>query len=186
MESFAILSPTFILIASRLCGTATLFGVATIMSSKKKKRKKKKRKPGDCSRCTRNGEAFYCYKKSYVFDIDLAREIVADGRELVELDSEDVDDAIDRCQINEGHLAHVDPSFPGIVGHLFFRDDDGTYIRGHRLIDGHHRATRCKRDGLPFYVYVLTEEESLAALTKGPEGSRPEHIIPAEVPASSE
>jgi hypothetical protein len=152
--------------------------------NEKKKKKRKKRDRDDCSRCTRKTEAFYCYKKNYVFDIDMAREIVADGRETVELDPEDVENAIDRCQINEEHVAHVDPSYPGIVGHLFFRDDDGTYAHGHRLIDGHHRATRCWRDGLPFYVYVLTEEESVAVLSKGPEGSRPEHLIPAEVPVT--
>ena len=95
---------------------------STVASNSKKKRKqskrgKKLRDRGDCSRCTRNGEAFYCYNKNYVFDIDMAREIVSDGREFVELDPEDVDRSIDRCQINEGHLAHVDPKYPGIVGH---------------------------------------------------------------------
>lgn len=145
---------------------------------------RKKKKSDDCSRCTRNGEAFYCYKKNFVFDIDLAREFIADGREPVELDEEDVDHSINRCEINEGHLAHVNPDFPGIVGHLFFRDDDGTYAHGHRLIDGHHRATLCRRQGIPFLVHVLTEEESLAILIRSPEGSRPEHLIPAEVPVA--
>lgn len=153
------------------------------MGSKRKKRKKK-RKGDACSRCTRETEAFYCYKRNYVFDIDLAREFVSDGRDTVELHEDDIDHSINRCEINEEHLAHVDPTFPGIVGHLFFRDDDGSYAHGHRLIDGHHRATRCRRDGKPFYVYVLTEAESIACLTRHPEGAKPEHILPAEVPVT--
>lgn len=139
----------------------------------------------DCSRCNRNGEAFYCFKKNYIFDVDLAREMVSDGREVFELDADDVDYSIDRCEINEGHLAHVDPSFPGIVAHLFFRDDDGTMVHAHRLIDGHHRASRCRQDGLPFRVHILSERESVAILTRSPEGSKPEHLVAEDVPSAT-
>ncbi|QEG40745.1 hypothetical protein [Roseimaritima ulvae] len=141
--------------------------------------------PADCSRCNRHGEAFHCFKKKYVFDIDMAREIVADGREVFELDADDVDYSIDHCEINEGHLAHVDPQYPGIVAHLYYRDDDGTVVHAHRLIDGHHRATRCRQDGLPFGVHVLSERESVAILTRGPEGSKPPHLVADEVPSTT-
>ena len=127
-----------------------------------------------CSRCDRSeGEAFWCMKNRYVFDVDKAREFVAEGHELMELAPDDVEYSVGRCEINEGHVAHVNPSIPGIVAHLYFPDDDRTLVHGHRLIDGHHRAARCLQLEIPFYVYVLTEEESIACLMKAPRGARP-------------
>ena len=148
----------------------------------KKAKKAKKRKSDECSRCTREGEAFYCFKKNYVFDIDMARAFVSDGRDSIELEPEDVNYSVDRVEINEGHLAHVDPSIPGIVAHLYYPDDDGTLVHAHRLIDGHHRASRCRQDKMPFYIYVLSEEESIATLIRSPKGSKPEHLTPAPLP----
>ncbi|WP_372716929.1 hypothetical protein [Novipirellula sp.] len=148
----------------------------------KKGKKAKQRKSTECSRCTREGEAFYCFKKNYVFDVDMARAFVSDGRESIELEPEDVNYSVDRVEINEGHLAHVDPSIPGIVAHLYYPADDGTLVHAHRLIDGHHRASRCRQDKMPFYVYVLSEEESIATLIRSPEGSTPEHLVGAKVP----
>ncbi len=133
--------------------------------------------PKDCSRCTREGEAFRCYKNSFKFDIDLAREIVSDGREPVELDPDDISYSLDRCEINEGHIDHVNLAFPGIVSHVFFPDKDGTVHHAHRLIDGHHRAARCLREGLPFYVHVLSEEESVRILDRAPDGAKPAHLV---------
>jgi hypothetical protein len=89
------------------------------------------------------------------------------------LEPEDVTYSVGRCQINEGHLAHVDPSIPGIVAHIYFPDDDGQVVHGHRLIDGHHRAARCLQLGIPYSVYVLTERESVEILMKAPKGARP-------------
>ncbi len=132
----------------------------------------------DCSRCNRGeGEAFWCMKNRYIFDIDLAREIVSDGRLPVELEPDDVEYSVGRCQINEGHLEHVNPEIPGIVSHLFFPDDDGSVVHGHRLIDGHHRAARCLELGIPYYVYVLTEAESVQILTKAPKGAKPKRLL---------
>jgi hypothetical protein len=146
----------------------------------KSKRKQSKKKNKDCSRCTRNGEAFRCFSKQYVFDVDLAREIVSDGREKVELEPDDVLYSIDHCEINEKHLEHVNPVYPGIVAHLYFPDPDtGKKIHAHRLIDGHHRATLCHRRGEPFYVYVLNEEESVRILLRSPNGSIPDELQPA-------
>jgi hypothetical protein len=129
----------------------------------------------DCSRCNRGeGEAFWCLKNRYVFDVDMAREIIRNrDHEVMELEPEDVQYSVNRCEINESHLAHVDPSIPGIVSHIFFPGDDGTLTHGHRLIDGHHRAARCLQLGIPFPVQILTEEESVGILMKAPEGARP-------------
>ncbi|MBI2478111.1 MAG: hypothetical protein HYV60_05530 [Planctomycetia bacterium] len=124
----------------------------------------------DCSRCNRGkGEAFWCFQNRYVFDVDMARKLVQDGNhEVMELEPEDVEYSVGRCQVNEGHLAHVDPSIPGIVAHIFFPDDNGKLVHGHRLIDGHHRAARCLQLGIPYPIYVLSEEESLKILMKAP------------------
>ncbi len=143
------------------------------MARNLKKRKRSKLENG-CSRCNRNGEAYRCFDRKYVFDIDLAREIVGDGRAKIELEPEDVQYSIDHSEINEGHLQHVNPEYPGIVAHLYFPDpDNGQIVHAHRLIDGHHRATVCQRRGEPFYVYILTEEESVRILMRTPDGSIP-------------
>lgn len=131
----------------------------------------------DCSRCTReDGEAFRCYRNTFKFNIDLAREMLGDGREPVELDRDDIQYSLDRCEINESHIDHVDPTIPGIVTHVFFPDDEGNVHHAHRLIDGHHRAARCLRDGIPYFVHVLTEEESVRILERAPERARPAHL----------
>lgn len=143
----------------------------------------------DCSRCNRGkGEAFWCLQNRYVFDIDMAREIVRDGNhEVMELEPEDVVYSVGRCEVNEGHLAHVDPSIPGIVAHIYFPDEDtGELVHGHRLIDGHHRAARCLQLGIPYPVYVLSEKESVKILTKAPDGARPGKQYDPEVQEARE
>lgn len=129
----------------------------------------------DCSRCNRGeGEAFWCLKDRYIFDVDKARKYAREGHEVMELDPEDVVYSVGRCEVNEGHLPHVDPTIPGIVAHIYFPDEDGTVAHGHRLIDGHHRAARCMQLGIPFPVYVLSERESQRILLKAPDGARPD------------
>lgn len=128
----------------------------------------------DCSRCNRSaGEAFWCYKSRYIFDVDLARELTAVDHEIMELDPEDVDYSVGRCVINEGHLPHVNTEIPGIVAHIFYPDENGEVVHAHRLIDGHHRAARCLQLGIPFPVRVLTELESEHVPMKAPRGARP-------------
>ena len=137
--------------------------------------------PRDCSRCNREGgEEFQCMKKQYVFDVDKARKFVADGREVLELDLNDVEFSVGRCEINEGHLAHVDPTIPGIMAHVYFPDGD-RIVHGHRLIDGHHRAARCLQLGIPYRIRLLSEEESIRVLTRSPKGARPNAKQRAEI-----
>ena len=131
----------------------------------KKSKKKSRQSRKNCSRCDRGkGEEFHCMRGRYVFDVDKARRLVSDGRDKIELAPEDVEFSVGRCQINELHLAHVDPSIPGIMAHVYF-PDDGRVVHGHRLIDGHHRAARCRQLGVPFYIYVLSESESMEVLS---------------------
>ena len=134
------------------------------------------KKPKDCSRCTREGEEFRCFRKRFILDVDMARDFVADGREKVELEPDDIRYSIDHCEINARHLHHVDPRFPGIVAHLYYPDDDGTIIHCHRLIDGHHRASVCLLRDEPFYVYVLSEHESIQCLIRFPKGASPDEL----------
>jgi hypothetical protein len=56
------------------------------------------------------------------------------------------------------HLEHVDAALPGIVCVFEYTDDSHPLLC---LIDGSHRAAKCRRDDLPFFAYLLTEEESL-------------------------
>lgn len=60
--------------------------------------------------------------------------------------------------IEAGHLDHVDPAFPGIA--VPFLDETGGPVM--IIIDGNHRAARCIRDNLDFYVYYLDLQESEA------------------------
>lgn len=115
-----------------------------------------------------SNETFRFMSKSYIFDITKAIAIVQDGRESVELDEDDIKFSLDKVRINKKHLKSVDVRKPGIVAVVHAFDAQGELIKGHRLIDGHHRATRCLELGVPFEVYVLTEEESIAILKRSP------------------
>jgi hypothetical protein len=130
--------------------------------------------PPACSRCDRRGRETYDYLcKEYLFDVDRARALVADGREPVELEEESVRDSVRYSRICKEHINHVDPSEPGIIAHLFYRTEDGERIHAHLLIDGNHRAARSLRDGRPYHAYLLSEEESQDILLRSPEGPGP-------------
>jgi len=122
-----------------------------------------------CSICRKRGaEKFYYMRRKFIFDVDLARKIVSDGRIAMELDLDDVSFAVDQCYVNWNHVPHVNPNIPGIVCHVFY-PQDGQWIRGHVFIDGHHRAARALQLKQPFLVRVLDEEESRRILLRSPE-----------------
>lgn len=64
----------------------------------------------------------------------------------------------------EEHVARVDPAQPGL-GAAIYEDGRIVYI----LIDGQHRNVRAMREGLPFYVRLLTDEASRACVVSGAE-----------------
>lgn len=141
--------------------------------ARKRKATPEKAAPRDKAACKKcrprpRGEAFYYMRERYVFDVDLAREICADGREPVEIDERSVARCIETCDVDFGHVPHVDPTIPGIVAHVWSPEETGELIHGHRLIDGHHRAARCLQDGLPYFAYILTEEESRRVMMRSP------------------
>lgn len=122
----------------------------------------------ECPNCREGSETFWYMAHKYLYDVDAAREIVSDGREEVELDEESTRFAVDSSELNPGHLPHVNTQFPGIIAHIRYQTEEGEIVRGHLLIDGHHRAARCLQDNIPFFVYLLSEEESEVILLKSP------------------
>lgn len=122
----------------------------------------------DCPHCRGGSESFRYMKSIYRFDIDKARALASDGRQPVELEPDDVRFSVDTSRIYPQHVKHVNPEFPGIIAHIWYPEPDGNVLHGHVLIDGHHRAARCLELKRPYYVYLLTEEESRAVLLDGP------------------
>lgn len=125
-----------------------------------------------CRHCKPGAETFSYLKRSYKFDVTLARELVLDGREPVEVDNESVRQSVEETRIYPEHLPHVDTQYPGIISHVWYPLDNGELVSGHLLIDGNHRAARCLQLGIPYFAYLLTEEESRQILLKTPEKKR--------------
>jgi hypothetical protein len=126
-----------------------------------------------CSICRKRGrETFLYMDRQFVFDVDRARQIVSDGRSPVQLDHDDVRFAVETCRVNRNHVPHVDPAIPGIISHVFY-PQDGKMIQGHVFIDGHHRAARALDLDRPFFVHVLTEDESRQIVLESPSFAEP-------------
>jgi hypothetical protein len=144
----------------------------TSMKSKKKKHAEAhtdNHPESDCPHCKEGPEYYRMLFNLYKFDVDMARQIVADGREAFELETEDVQHSLDWSRIYPQHLAHVDTKYPGIIAHYWFPQKDAEPMHGHVLIDGHHRAAKALELGIPFYVHILSEEESRAVTMRCPD-----------------
>jgi hypothetical protein len=88
----------------------------------------------------------------YAFDVAKARAFVADGRTPHIIPPEIVQRFLDvNSEWMEDHVAHVNPTQPGIVGQRF---------GGLTLFDGTHRAVLSLRTGTVFRAFVLSLEES--------------------------
>jgi hypothetical protein len=142
-------------------------------------------KPACCSG-NKEDEIFEFLGNAYVFNINLAKELVLDGREPVEVEEESVRYSVETSNLVEEHIAHVDPDRPGIIAHVSYTKSDGEIIRGHVLVDGNHRAARCMQLGRPFFAYILTPEESEQILLRRlPKGSIDWQILPAHEQAAN-
>lgn len=126
-------------------------------------------KRSDCPHCRPGPETYWYMDHKYLFDVDLARKLVQDGREPVEVDDESTRKSVRWSVIYPQHVQHVNTEFPGIITHVWHRQPNGERIHGHLLIDGNHRAARCLELGIPFFAHLLTEEESVRILLKSPE-----------------
>jgi hypothetical protein len=152
--------------------TATKSPVKKVTRSSRKSKKAKPADTEECPHCRPGSESFRYFNGAYKFDVDLARKIVSDGRESVELEPDDVKYSVDMSRIYPQHLPHVDTKFPGIIAHVWGPDGDGKWLHGHLLIDGHHRAARCLQLGIPYRVYLLTKQESEQVVLHGPVSRR--------------
>src|SRR5579871_1243318 len=115
--------------------------------------------PVQCKRCRQRGPETYRYiGRLFEYDVDAARLLVSDGREPVEVETESVEWSVRTSTIDKGHIDHVDPSIPGLIAYVKMLSEDGEVVSAHRMIDGHHRAARCLREGRPFFAHLLTEE----------------------------
>jgi hypothetical protein len=92
---------------------------------------------------------------TYIFNIDTAKKIVADGRAALPVSQEMLRAFAGMNEFDLDHMLHVDLSRPGIFTRRF-----GAPI----LLDGTHRAIRCFAKQQPFHAFELSYEESLACL----------------------
>lgn len=123
-----------------------------------------------CRVCGKNGaETFNFMRRSFVFDVDRARELTQDGRKPIELDRSDVLFAVDTSRIYIEHVPHVTTRFPGIVARVRCVKNDGRAVEGDLLIDGHHRAAKCLQTGKPYLVYRLSTDETDSVLLTRPD-----------------
>jgi hypothetical protein len=140
-----------------------------------------------CCRGGKEEEIFYLFGYCWVFNVNLANELVRDGREPVELEEESVRYCVDTTDLIKEHVGHVNPDRPGIIAHVTYTTADGEVIHGHALIDGNHRAARCLELSRPFFVYLLSEEESeRIVVRRPPRGTIDQSVIPAHTPANSQ
>jgi hypothetical protein len=118
----------------------------------------------DCQRCrVRDGggrEMFDWLCGHYRFDVTRAKELAGD-RPSVRIGRRELRDHTHGVTVDAGHLAHVDPSEPGVVGTVRVWSAPEQV-----LLDGHHRAARALADRVPFRARVLTEEETAACTTR--------------------
>lgn len=126
----------------------------------------------DCPKCVRpSGETYHYLYRLFLFDVDRAWKLAyGTPRESVELETESVEWSVQTAHIQDRHVGHVDATIPGLIAHVRLRTGGGGEVRGHVLIDGHHRAARCLREGLPFFAYILTEAESDEIVLRRPDG----------------
>ena len=92
---------------------------------------------------------------TYIFRLDRAREIAADGRAAQPVSEEMLRAFAGMNEFDHDHLFHVDPSRPGIFTRRF-----GAPI----LLDGTHRAVLCFATQQQFHAFELSYEESLLCL----------------------
>lgn len=127
-------------------------------------------RPTECPHCRSGPETYWYMKHRYLFDVDLARQLVQDdGREAVEVDEASVRQSVEWTVIHPEHVGHVNTKYPGIITHVWYPLPNGERVHGHLLIDGNHRAARCLELGIPFFAHVLSEDESRQIVLKSPE-----------------
>ena len=124
-------------------------------------------------------EIYYYLHWNYVFNVQLANQLVRDGRAPVEVDEASLRVVVESTDLTAEHIAQVDPTLPGIIAHVAYTTCEGETLRGHILLDGNHRAARCLELGLPFFAYLLSEAESEQIVLRRPEAGQLDHAMVA-------
>ncbi len=100
-------------------------------------------------------EAYYNEDLDKIWDISVAKDFINKfQREAVIVDFAKIE-RIEYPQ-TDPHIEHVDISIPGII------DFEQKF-----LIDGNHRAAKAIRYGMPFYAFVLSEDEDKQCRREG-------------------
>lgn len=103
------------------------------------------------------------------WDINRARACVtAHPRPAWPIPPHDLAEIVAANTHDPAHLDAVNPAEPGIAAPLL-TEGHIDYI----LIDGHHRAARALRDGLPFAAVPLSDAENRRCLLSAPPGCVP-------------
>jgi hypothetical protein len=119
-----------------------------------------------CPECRskRDGPEVFTFERFdgrvFVWDIQEARHVCSDGRSALAVLPEHLESILSVNATEAAHLDHVDPLVPGIACACGYAGDQPLMV----LIDGSHRAARCRRDHLPFFTHLLTDEESQRCL----------------------
>jgi hypothetical protein len=90
-----------------------------------------------------------------VFDVTEAKRIASDSRAAEVVADQELRRMVEENDVEEAHLAHVDPEMPGIIGQRF---------SGRFLIDGAHRAALALAEERAFSARVLSREETQSCL----------------------
>jgi hypothetical protein len=94
--------------------------------------------------------------RTITWDITKAQEIIRQRNEQPEeVPKIAMEVFVEKNQPGPARYDSVDPSIPGIAAPILW---EGTAM--YTLVDGNHRNMRALRDGLPFFVHLLTAQES--------------------------
>jgi hypothetical protein len=91
------------------------------------------------------------------FDVDLAHNFCRDGRAAKEVEIEILDAVLQVNSVTPAHVDHVDTNYPGIACPVDYTPEGEPVMA---LIDGSHRAAKCRKEGIPFFAFQLSAEEA--------------------------
>ena len=91
------------------------------------------------------------------FDVDLAHDFCRDGRAAKEVPAETLDAVLQVNSVTPAHVDHVDTNHPGIACPIDYTPEGEPVMA---LIDGSHRAAKCRKEGIPFFAFQLTPDEA--------------------------
>lgn len=123
-----------------------------------------------CERCASGGRRQTCEHLQAVrgaWDVERAWLLVESApREPATLTEAELAAVLDGAGLDPDHVGHVEPERPGLLAEVRWCDFAGEWHGAEVLIDGHHRAERCRREGVPFRIYRLNYREARVCQTR--------------------